>query len=502
MDIISAINDRHLFRPLFKDLDTWAAWQAFLKSLFALPMTDEEVGLYQACTGRETVPSQPFRECWTVAGVRSGKSFTAALVSTYLATFRDYSPHLAKGERAVVLALAADRSQARVVFGYIRAMLNSNPMLRKMIEAERTESVDLGNQVSVVVGTSSYRSVRGYTCAAIVCDEIAFWRSDDSANPAEEVLRALRPRLATVPNSLLLCISSPYARSGPLYQAHKDHFGVDGSDVLVWQAETRTMNPTISEELIVRDLALDPEAAKSEWLAQFRSDLETFLPLGAIEACVVENRYELPPLTVKPAARRYTAFCDPSGGRGDAAALAISHREGEVTVIDLARRWRAPHSPQQVIQEQAAILHSYKIARVTGDRYAGEWPSEEFRKHNIRYESSPMTKSELYLELLPMVMGGTVELPDNKDLFNELRSLERRTRSQGRDLVDHPPRGHDDLANAVAGAAASTAKAKKRAGVMFKTKQRYGNIPGAEGGHRRIVRRRFNWLRKAERGYE
>ena len=50
-----------------------------------------------------------------------------------------------------------------------------------------------------------------------------------------------------------------------------------------------------------------------------------------------------------------------------------------------------------------------------------------------------------------MILSGRVELLDLKHLKAELRSLERRTRGAGRDLVDHPPKGHDDLANAVAG---------------------------------------------------
>ena len=43
-------------------------------------------------------------------------------------------------------------------------------------------------------------------------------------------------------------------------------------------------------------------------------------------------------------------------------------------------------------------------------------------------------------------------LLDISQLFSELRNLVQRARSGGRDSVDHPPRGHDDLANAVAGA--------------------------------------------------
>jgi hypothetical protein len=45
-----------------------------------------------------------------------------------------------------------------------------------------------------------------------------------------------------------------------------------------------------------------------------------------------------------------------------------------------------------------------------------------------------------------------IELLDNQRLLNQFASLERRTRAGGKDLITHPPGGHDDLANACAGA--------------------------------------------------
>ncbi len=446
IDIVKAIHDPHLFKPLFRDLKTWTSWVVFLKSLFALPMTGDELALYQQCTGRQTAPTEPFREAWAPTGVRSGKSFIAALVAVFLACFRDYRPHLAPGERAMILVIAGDRSQAQVILRYIKGFLATNPMLSRLVENEKAESIDLTNMVTVTVATCSYKSVRGFTAAAVILDEIAFWL-DEGANPATEVLRALRPRLATIPNSLLLAISSPYARSGPLWTAFQDHHGKDDSDVLCWQAATRTMNPTISQALIDRDLAVDPEAARSEWFAEFRSDLEAFLTIEAIQAVTIPGRYELPPMP----GISYTAFCDPSGGRKDAATLAIAHKEKDFAVVDLARRWKAPHDPSQVAAEMAAILKDYRLRKVTGDRYAGAWPETEFSKHGVRYSPAEKSKSDIYIEFLPMVLSGRVELVENKTLFSELRALERRTRKGGRDLVDHPPRGQDDLANSIAG---------------------------------------------------
>jgi hypothetical protein len=72
------------FAQWFKDWDTWQAWRAFLASLFALPMSAEELAIYRRCTGRNEPPSQAHREAWLICGRRSGKSFTMALVAVDL----------------------------------------------------------------------------------------------------------------------------------------------------------------------------------------------------------------------------------------------------------------------------------------------------------------------------------------------------------------------------------------------------------------------------------
>ena len=82
---------------------------------------------------------------------------------------------------------------------------------------------------------------------------------------------------------------------------------------------------------------------------------------------------------------------------------------------------------------------------------AGSGRKAEFSKHGILYELAENTKSELYLAMVPTVCSRKVELLDSEKLKTELRRLERRTARNGRESIDHPPRGSDDIANAVAG---------------------------------------------------
>jgi hypothetical protein len=63
-----------------------------------------------------------------------------------------------------------------------------------------------------------------------------------------------------------------------------------------------------------------------------------------------------------------------------------------------------------------------------------------------------MVRSDLYLALLPMIHAGQCELLDNRTLRTQLEGLDRKTARSGRDSVDDSPGGHDDVANASAGA--------------------------------------------------
>jgi hypothetical protein len=447
MTIIDAVHDPHLFRSLFRDLTSWRPWLVWLKALFALPLQEEERALYQQCTGRKSAPTTEPVEVFTICGRRAGKSFIASLTAVYLACFRDYTPFLSPGERAVVMVLARDRNQAGVIFRYIAGMLRSSPLLEPMMEKEQADTIDLTNRVTIAVFTSNFKAIRGTTIAAALCDEIAFWQVD-GVNPAGEVLTALRPAMVTIPGARLLCLSSPYARTGVLYEVHREFYGKDNAPVLVWQAPTAVMNPTIPAAYIARETERDPAAARAEWGAEFREDLETAFPLDLIEACVIAGRQELPPAT----GIAYQAFVDPSGGRSDSFTLAIGHRKPDgMVVVDLLKEWPAPFSPQEVVQDCCTWLKQYRCYKVEGDRYAGEWPKEQFGKQGVLYEECTEPKSELYLALIPLLTSHHVELPDDAELGKQLMRLERRKTKVGRDVIDHPTGGHDDVANAIAG---------------------------------------------------
>ena len=125
-------------------------------------------------------------------------------------------------------------------------------------------------------------------------------------------------------------------------------------------------------------------------------------------------------------------------------------------VVDCIREVKPPLSPENVIAEFVSVLKSYHCHKDTGDRYGGEFPREQFRKRGITYNVSDRVKSDIYVDFLPLLNSGRVMLPRNEKLIRQLCSLERTTvRGSGKDTIDHQRDRsmHDDLANAVAGAA-------------------------------------------------
>jgi len=446
MRLAEACADPNLLGPIFSPAESWRPSRTLLRALDALPRDAYDAELFSRCAGDRPWPTKPVHTLVDISGRRSGKSARAAAMATWEAV-QDYQDVVARGERVRVMVIAADRAQARVVFGYICAHFEL-PMLAPLVERRLEERLYLTNGVVVEVHTPSFRSVRGYTVVCAVLDEIAFWRGDESsANPDTEIVAALRPAMATVPGARFIVTSTPYWRRGWLFEMYERHFGKDGG-VLVWQAPTTVMNPSLDLRIVEDALREDEPRARAEWFAEFRTDVEAFVSLETVRECVVSGRVELPGMR----GTAYRAFTDPSGGSADSWTLAIGHRQrdGRI-VVDALRERRAPFAPSEVAAEYAALCRAYGIHEVVGDRYAGEWPREAFATNGVRYVPSERNKSELYQALLPVLNGRGLELPDNPRLIAQLVSLERIVSRGGRDSIDHPKRTHDDLANAVAG---------------------------------------------------
>jgi hypothetical protein len=423
-------------------------WRVLLIAAMGESLNDTEREIFKRLTGREREPLQRAEELIGVIGRRGGKSRAIAALACYLAGLCDYSHVLAPGERGLVLCIAPDQRQARIVLDYCTAIFESTPIMRQLIANGTSDTLSLATGIDIEVRAASFRRLRGHTFAAVVADEAAFYFADEaSANPDTEILAAVRPGLATT-GGLLAMISSPYSKRGELYEAYRRHYGAAGDPrILVAQGTSRDFNPTLPQYVVDRALERDPAAASAEYLAQFRSDIETFVAREQVEACVESGCRERPP--VKGVS--YFSFTDPSGGSSDSMVCAVGHMDGGMLVVDMLHEVKSPFDPESATDQIAQRLAPYGVDKTTGDKYAAMWVTQAFEKRSIRYEHSEQNKSQLYIELLPRLNAKTLRLLDHPRSLNQILLLERRTTRGRGDSIDHPPNTHDDIANAIAG---------------------------------------------------
>jgi hypothetical protein len=306
MNYIECLDHPALFGKWFAD-DSWAPWRVIERAIFGLPMPEADMPLFTELTGRVDPPTRQASEVWVIAGRRTAKSRKAATIATYMATIgaevMGYRKALAPGERGVVLVMAVSKQQANIVLDYARALFRAIPMFNRLVERDTPEGLELRNGMSLLVLPNDFRAIRGRTLAACILDEVAYWRSELTRRPDVETYRAAKPALSTIPGSLLIGISSAYRRAGLLWSKFRRHWGQAG-DVLVVKAPTEVLNPLISKQLIEEALEDDPEAARAEWMSEFRDDLSDYVRREVVEAAVIPGLYERGPLQ----GIRYQAF--------------------------------------------------------------------------------------------------------------------------------------------------------------------------------------------------
>jgi hypothetical protein len=446
ISVSNALASPRLFAPHFAG-ESWNVWKAIIKAAYAEPMSDAELELFHSVAERDP-PTKPVRELVAVAGRGAGKDSVASLIASVTAV--NFHGKLRPGEKAIVMCLACDREQAKIVYNYIRAYFEQIPALAKMVTRIADDAIELSNNTVVEVHTNSYRSVRGRSLLCVICDEVAFWRSEDSASPDFEVAGAIDPGLARIPGSTLILISSAHKRSGLLYQKWKDHYGRNDEDVLVVKGTTLQFNPLFDAKIIARQLAADPQLYGAEYNSEWRDDLATFISRQLLEAAVDTDVIVRPP---QPDVQ-YFAFDDPSGGAHDSYTLGIAHQDmrSDDVLLDLLYERFAPLNPYEVTTEIAALLREYRCTEVTGDDYGKRWVSDAYNRIGITRRKSDLDRSGIYLNVLPLFASGRARLLDNQRLIGQFANLERRTFPSGKDKIDHERGRHDDLCNAAAGA--------------------------------------------------
>ena len=439
---------------------SWFGWRVLLIAAAGEKLTSKERVEFKRLTGRERESGKPCRELVCIFGRRAGKTLALATFDCWIAACCDHRDVLARGETGVALLISRDQRAAKIALDYIDGILRGSPVLSSLIINRTADTIELSNKISVEVRPCNRVSVRGPTYVSITADEVAHWfTSADFANPDVEILGSAKPGLLTTAGPLLMA-SSVYSKAGVLYENFRKHFGPDGAaDILVGYGTSRDLNPSLPQADIDRELEADPVRNRAEYLSEWRDDCEGFIPRDAVELCVGDYRELMPRSGVV-----YYCFLDSASGSdgGDSYCIAISHKEGEQIIIDAVREVIPPFSPSAVVSDVLVPLcRAYRIdGKIFGDNYAGNFCKELVHKAGLFYDLWPAHKSEIYRDpLLPLIFSKKITLPRLDRLINQTCTLERSVKRSGRDEITHSTHAHDDIINAVAGAAAVAMRA-------------------------------------------
>jgi hypothetical protein len=432
-------------------------WKVVAKLIDGIPLIEpREVALYEECTGRTYNKEHlAVSHLLLLCGRRAGKDrFLSAVAVWRAALCADWRKYLSAGEQAVVILLGADKKQAAILRRYCQGLLET-PLLVPEVSRTTGEVTEFRNGSSLEISTNDARLVRGRSAIAVLGSECCHWRTDEhSANSDAEIVGAAEPSMAMCrAGPLLLLGSSVHRRKGYMYEQYRKLHGNNESEDLCWFAPSTTMNSKIPQGVIDRALAENPHKAKAEYLSQWREDVDDFIPLEIVEACTDFDCFERPPQK----GVSYVAWCDAAGGLGsDSMTLAICHRLSDgsrAVVLDVLRERKPRFVPQDVVHEFAALLKAYGITEVWGDKYAGGFHSDEWRRNGIVFKPSENDTSENYIRWLSLLLSSRAKLLDNKTLRSQTCALERSASPSGHEKISHPriANAHDDLVCSAAG---------------------------------------------------
>lgn len=461
---------RHMRTP-----SSQVAWDAILAAIYGLPMDEAQLAAFRQHTGRSEPRPGGYSEAIIITGRQSGKSQTASDIVTFEAAT---APRDGSADGTYALLIAQDqRAALRTLFAYVSAPFSRVALLSQDVVSTTADTIVL--KTGLVVGGYPCRppAIRGLRARVVVVDELEFFRSSENIPTARDMLRAVRPCLATTGGKLIV-LSSPGGQSGALWDLHRQHFGREDSNVLVIVASAPDLHPLLPASYLQRMEQDDPEGYRAEVLGEFLPGESDLFDPELVDS-MTADRGDLPPQH----GVTYYAGADVSGGKHDAAAVAIAHREGEKMIVDLTRTWKAPHNPVEVIAEASELyLKLYRCFEVVADRYAAQFQTATWQRNGVTSQPCEVDRSGLYLHMLPLAHGGLIELPNTPVLLRELRGLSRR-RFGGRVKVDHRSASgcHDDTANACA--AAIFAASQNRAAIVV----------APSGGERVSI-----WLRPGE----
>ncbi len=490
------LNQRAMLKGMYglspdtKEQDRWGWTEAdYLAADLGFAEFDD-LGFIKRILPHTLPPLEEFRECWIVAGRRSGKTTSvAAVIVAYEAALGGHESYKRKGKPALCYQVAQDTRMAKSSLRAINTVLesmdfiyNSGGAKNKIIQVV-ADRIDLWNEMTIASMPPTVKSVRGYDNPISVLDEIGVWYQDsDSANPDYEIYRAISPGQAQFPHAKIVGISSPWNRAGLLFKFHEagtngarlrcDRCRADGTvpdcdqcrklrlpharRLVLHTTTAASTNPHITKQWLGEELNKDPRAFERECLARFQDSISGFLSAALIEKAREPGKTSRPP----DPRNFYVGAIDPAFRR-DAFGFTICHADPTLGIVqDYVQRWHDPFGvpldPGVVMPCISAKLQEYGMRTVFSDQYTIETLQYIAQQHGFSIEEvtfSSGSKAEIYANLQQLLNQGRLLLLDDQETINELKTIEKKNTQGGQVRISAPEGQYDDMATVLAIAA-------------------------------------------------
>lgn len=472
--------------------------QTALKAFYGLPLTTpaelkawavfQEHATYDHLgfpTSIGDIPYVPkeYYQAWCLWGRRSGKTDRfLSMIFAYEAALGGHENYIRKGQTAACFLVSQNLDVARQNLPLVLATLQDSPLLAKEIKDKTADFIFLKNNINIGMAPPSPKAMRGYAIPVIGMDEVGMWYTDtDSANPDYEVERAVRAAQLQFPFSKRLGISTPWIKEGLLWRYYEA--GTEGiklkdpakrkayKGVLVTHCPTAAIgNPLITRERLQQEFDEDPVGFDRECRATFVDSISGFLNSKLIRDAIADGIYERAPLPrenhPEDPTPIYVAALDPAFRR-DAFGFCIAHNTKDGVVVDLARRWKAPHgtvlNPSHILDEITPILKHYKVVVCYSDQYHLDTLQQLAIQRGFSIEGitfSSKSKSSIFGNLQTLLNTKRLSLLDtdpsaphgeaSREMVQELLSLERKITQGGTMQISAPSGRHDDMAAVLA----------------------------------------------------
>lgn len=388
-------------------------------------------------------------------GRRAGKSSTLSRLAVVEALYGHHD--VPPGDTGIVAIISTDRKEASKRLDTVRAILDALGVAYKPW-GEGVQGIRLiGQRIGFCVYTASVAGVSGFTSIFVLCDEVAKWKdADTGVNPANEVLKSVRPTMATMPNARIVLSSSPYS----VLDAHYDAFEQGNNDFqIVAQAPSWVCNPTLTEAS-TRELEPDEKAWEREYKAIPSAEVESSLLEEVTVLACTRKRHtgDLP----RAAGWTYAAAMDPAQKRHAWTLVIVGQGPKGIRHVVCARQWvpkpKKPLKSEDVLSEIHDILAEYGLKSVHTDQAGTEnlrsiirlLPPEK-RTFLVEEPWTPASQATAYDFLKKLAESRRLGLPDDKWIRADLLGVVKKITRSGMSylLIERDGR-HSDYAPSIA----------------------------------------------------